>query len=66
MFHSFAFGYVLAGFPLHSIPVSKIVREYVAETYSEFDIVISRTWYDWYDGKYVTRIYDRNRGLRYW
>lgn len=52
--------YVFAGFPLHSMPVNKIVREYVADTYSEFDITVSRTRYDWYDGKYVTTIHDRN------
>ncbi|MCL2254012.1 MAG: hypothetical protein FWC09_06155 [Lachnospiraceae bacterium] len=53
-------GYMSAGAPFHSMLVNKIIREYVDRTYSEFDVVVSRTWYDWYDGKYVTNIYDRN------
>ena len=53
-------GYVLAGFPIHSIFVHQKVADYVAETYSEFDVVLDRTWYDWYDGKYVTEIRDRD------
>jgi hypothetical protein len=53
-------GYMFTGAPLHSMPVNKIVREYVDETYAGFDIVVGRTWYNWYSGKYVTKIHDRN------
>ena len=53
-------GYMSAGAPFHSMPVNKIVREYVEQTYPGFDVVIDRTWYDWYDGKYVTRIIDKD------
>ena len=53
-------GYMSAGAPIHSMPANRIVREYVAQTYSEFDVIVDRTWYDWYDGKYITRIFDKD------
>jgi hypothetical protein len=52
--------YIFTGFPLHSIPVNRTVNNYIAKNYPGFDIVAGRTWYDWYDGKYITKIHDRN------
>jgi len=52
-------GYVFAGFPL-SILVNKIVKDYVSETYSEFDVTADPARYDWYDGKYIAKVYDRS------
>ena len=57
--------YVLAGSPLHSLPVNKTVKDYVSKNYSEYNVVVSRTWYDWYDGKYVTQIHEINNKDRY-
>jgi hypothetical protein len=54
-------GYVITGFPFHAIPVNRTVREYIAEHYSELDYIrVGRTWYDWYDGHYKTRIHDKD------
>ena len=53
-------GYMSAGAPLHSMFVNRIVREYVAETYSDFDVMVSRTRYNWYGDVYETKIHDRS------
>jgi|GEM_PF-1645145 len=53
-------GYVFSGFRFYSIPVNIKVKNYVAKTYSEFDVTVGRTWYDWYDGTYVTKVFDKN------
>jgi len=55
-------GYLFAGAPLHSLPVNRIVREYVAETHYQFDLVIGRTRYSIESGgnQYRTIIHYRN------
>ena len=60
-------GYIYTGFLLHSISGSKLipfvgetVREYVAETYADFNIVVGRTIFDWYDDKYITYVHDES------
>lgn len=54
--------YINFGAPLHSFPVNRKVRQYVAETYpdTEFDLVVGRTRRAWDGGTYRTRIFDRN------
>lgn len=53
-------GYVFAGFPIHAIHVNTVVKNYIAENYSDFNIKVGYPYYDWYDGKYVSKIYDKD------
>ncbi|MCL2372495.1 MAG: hypothetical protein FWC78_03735 [Defluviitaleaceae bacterium] len=56
-------GYLFAGAPIHSRQVNRIVREHVANTHPDFDLVVGRTRYGIYGlsgGRYTTRVYYAN------
>jgi hypothetical protein len=53
-------GYILIGSPIHSIPVSMKVKDYIAENYSLLDLKVGGTHYNWYDNIYITRVFYNN------
>jgi hypothetical protein len=56
----FFVGYTFFGRVVHSIPVARRVQLYVAEVYSDFDLVVGRTAYSWKGGSFDTPVFCRN------